>query len=267
MKDILLQLISNDTSYNKSVTRYLYRSQPDLWKQILDSTQFLPDNAKPKQRIWHVVNEIINIPRCPIENVELKWWENRYLTTSSRSARIHLQHQRGDFVNGHTPENNEKRKQGNLKAVVRGRKYRSKETYTEFQKEKSKQTCIGRYGVKNGSQTKESREKISDSRIRNGATPKHLRSLRRIYYDAVWKITEESWRDHFDAINPERQNRTYNALDHIYSIQQGFRDSIPPYIIGHWTNLRVISLSENGIKGMRCDKTKEELFEDFELAI
>jgi hypothetical protein len=178
-----------------------------------------------------------------------------------------LQHQRGDFVNGHTPENNEKRKQGNLKAVVRGRKYRSKETYTEFQKEKSKQTCIGRYGVKNGSQTKESREKISDSRIRNGATPKHLRSLRRIYYDAVWKITEESWRDHFDAINPERQNRTYNALDHIYSIQQGFRDSIPPYIIGHWTNLRVISLSENGIKGMRCDKTKEELFEDFELAI
>lgn len=267
MKDILLDIINNDTSHNKSATRYLYRSHPDLWEQILELTKFLPGNAKPKQRIWHIINNVNEIPKCPIANVELKWWENRYLTTSSRGARIKLQHLRGDFINGHTPENNEKRRQGNLKAVTKGRKYRSKETYTDLQKEKAEKTCLDRYGVKNGSQTKESREKISNARIRNGATPKHLRSLRRLYYDTVWKITEENWRDHFDSINPERLNRTYNALDHIYSIQQGFRDSIPPYIIGHWTNLRVISLSENGIKGMRCDKSKEELFESFELAI
>lgn len=263
MKDILLQLISNDSTPNKSVTRYLYRSHPDLWEQILESTKFLPDNAKPKQRIWHVVNEISEIPKCPIENVELKWWENRYLTTSSPSAKTRLQHQRGDFVNGHILEYNEKRRQGNLKAVANGRKYRSKETYTESQKEKSKQTCIERYGVSNGGQTKESREKVSNARIKNGATPKHLRSLRRLYYDAVWKFTEESWKQDFDKINPTRILRSKNALDHIYSIQQGFRDNIPPYIIGHWTNLRVISLSENSIKGMRCDKTQNQLFDDF----
>ena len=87
--------------------------------------------------------------------------------------------------------------------------------------------------------------------------------MRRVYYDAVWKFTEESWKAQFDQINPTRLNRTHNALDHIYSIQQGFRDCIPPFIIGHYSNLRVISLSENGIKGMRCDKTKEELFGDF----
>lgn len=263
MKDILLQLISNDATPNKSATRYLYRSNPDLWKQILDLTTFLSNDAKPKQRIWHVINEVDNIPRCPIENVELKWCENRYLTTSSCSARIKLQHQRGDFVNGYTPENNEKRRQGNLKAVANGRKYRLKETYTETLKEKSKQTCLERYGVENGSQTKESREKISNARIKNGATPKHLRSLRRLYYDAVWKVTEEHWKLHFDKINPQRLNRSNNALDHIYSIQQGFKDNIPPYIIGHWTNLRVIALVENSIKGMRCDKTQGELFNNF----
>lgn len=267
MKDILLQLISSDTSYNKSVTRYLYRTHPALWEQILESTKFLPGNAKPKQRIWHVVNEVNEIPKCPIENIELKWWENRYLTTSGHSARIRLQHQRGDFVNGHTPENNEKRKQGNLKAVANGRKYRSKETYTESQKDKSKQTCIERYGVNNGSQTKDSREKVSNARVRNGATPKHLRSLRRLYYDKVWQFTEESWKQEFDKINPNRISRSKNALDHIYSIQQGFRDCIPPYIIGHWTNLRILPMVENSIKGMRCDKSKEELFESFELAI
>lgn len=263
MKDILLQLISNDVTPNKSATRYLYRTDPNLWKQILDFTTFLPKDAKPKQRIWHVINEVDKIPKCPIENVELKWCENRYLTTSSPSAKTKLQHQRGDFVNGYTLENNERRRQGNLKAVARGRKYRSKDTYTESQKQKSVQTCLKRYGVGNGSQIKESREKISNARIKNGATPKHLRSLRRLYYDAVWRITEENWKLYFDKINPQRLSRSSNALDHIYSIQQGFKDSIPPYIIGHWTNLRIISLVENSVKGMQCDKTQVELFEDF----
>lgn len=263
MKDILLDLIAHDQTPNKSVTRYLYRSHPDLWKQVVESTSFLPSNAKPKQRVWHVIHDIDQIPKCPIENIELKWWENRYLTTSSPSASIRLQHQRGDFVNGHTPENNEKRRQGNLRAVEQGRKYRTQDTYTHKQKEKTKQTCFEKYGVTNGSQTLESRKKVSDARIKNGATPIQLRSLRRIYYDAVWKFTEQSWKQNFDLINPNRISRSKNALDHIYSIQQGFRESIPPYIIGHYTNLRVISLSENSIKGMRCDKTQNQLFDDF----
>ena len=134
-------------------------------------------------------------------------------------------------------------------------------------KKKTIKTWIKNYGVDNPSKDKTIQEKIYQRAVKRGCTPREERSLRRLYYDAVWKITEASWRDHFDSINPTRLNRTHNALDHIYSIQQGFRNGIPPYIIGHYTNLRVISLSENGIKGMRCDKTKQELFEDFELVI
>lgn len=260
---MLLQIIDNDTTYNKSATRYLYRTHPELWQKILNATDFLPPVAKPKQRIWHVINDVWAVPKCPIEGVDLKWWDNRYLTTSSPSAKIKLQHQRGDFVNGHTPENNEKRRQGNLEAVNRGRKYRSKETYTELQKQRTIKTCLERYRVQNGSQSTESRNKVSEARIKNGATPKHLRSLRRMYYDVVWKFTEESWKKHFDQINPMRMPRSENALDHIYSIQQGFRDNIPPYIIGHWTNLRILPMVENSIKGMRCDKSQNKLFEDF----
>ena len=51
MKNILLEIINNDNSYNKSATRYLYKSHPDLWQKILEQTNFLPYNAKPKQRI------------------------------------------------------------------------------------------------------------------------------------------------------------------------------------------------------------------------
>ena len=104
---------------------------------------------------------------------------------------------------------------------------------------------------------------MSDSQIKNGATPKHLRSLRQLYYDRVTYFTRLSWKEEFDKINPTKLNRSEVDLDHIYSIQQGFRDSIPPYIIGHWTNLRMLEKTENYSKGMRCDKTQEQLFNDF----
>ena len=263
MKDILKNIITNDISYNKSATRYLYKTHPDLWKQIVGKTSFLPDYALPKQRIWHILNEVWDIPLCPIEHIPVKWWENRYLITSSRTAKQKYKWSNGDYSNAHTKEANRNRSTGNKNAVIGGRKYRDQSTYLDTDREKSKQTCLEKYGVGNGSQTKEAKEKIYPASVKRGCTPREDRTLRRIYYDTVWKFTEESWKNHFDIINPDRLNRTYNALDHIYSIQQGFRDLIPPYIIGHYTNLRIISLSQNGIKGMRCDKSKEELFENF----
>jgi len=266
MKIVLQNIITNDTSYNKSATRYLYKTHPDLWQQILHKTSFLPKTAKPKQRIWHIINDIYKIPLCPITNVQVKWWENRYLETANPTARIRLQHRRGDFVNGHTPEINERRAKSNRgKRVSLGTRKAPMMTEEAKQQreENKKQTFLKNYGVDNPSKSKKVLEKIYQKAVERGCTPKHLRSLRRLYYDAVWKITEESWKTNFDKINPTRLNRSYNALDHIYSIQQGFRECIPPYIIGNYTNLRVIGLSENSIKGMRCDKSKEQLFEDF----
>jgi len=263
MKDILLEIINNDNSYNKSATRYLYKSHPDLWKQIVKKTSFLPDDAMPKQRAWHIINDIWEIPKCPIEGIHLKWNEKNYLTTSSKSARIKRQHLRGDFKNSFTDEINEKRRQGNLKAVKQGRKYRSKDTYTEEQKEKQRQTFLKKYGVDNPSKNPSIKKKLSELQIKNGATPKHLRSFRQLYYDKVVYFTKVSWREHFDKINPSRVNRSEMDLDHVYSIQQGFRDNIPPYIIGHWTNLRMLEKKKNYSKGMRCDKTVEQLFDDF----
>lgn len=271
MRSILHNIITNDASYNKSATRYLYKTHPDLWEQILASTGFLPETAKPKQRIWHVLNDTYKIPLCPETGVEVKWHENRYLEYATiaagrkGAAKKISKSTRGA---GHWRSKDPKKsKQANKKystGYTTGRIVvdRTKRNARSILK-KSKQTCLEKYGVENGSQTKESRDKIYKSRIKQGCTPREERSLRRLYYDAVWKFTEESWKQEFDKINPKRLNRTYNALDHIYSIQQGFRELIPPYIIGHWTNLRVISLSENGIKGMRCDKNQFDLFNDF----
>jgi hypothetical protein len=88
MKQKLIEYLEHSPeNYNKSSTRYLYKREPELWKWVLESTFFLPADALPKQRIWHILNEINSIPLCPIDNIPIKWHENRYLTYSSRSAK------------------------------------------------------------------------------------------------------------------------------------------------------------------------------------
>lgn len=263
MKNILLEIINNDTSYNKSATKMLKRTHTTLWREILTLTSFLNSDAKPKQRVWHILNDCYTRPICPITGEYLKWCEKDYFKTSSRRAKQLLAHKNGVFKNGHTPAANEKRKQGNLKAVEKGRQYRNIDTYTEELKQKSKATCLSKYGVDNPSKHPAIRKKISDIHIKNGATPKELRPLRDLYYQQVKYYTEKSWNCYFDNINPLRVNRSKVDLDHIYSKQQGFRESIPPYIIGHWTNLQMLDKRANYSKGMACGKTQEKLFEDF----
>ena len=272
MKIVLQDIIANDTSYRKRhSSQYLYKYYPDIWEKVLALTTFLPNSAAPKQRIWHILNDIWAIPKCPESNQEVKWFDNRYLTYASiKASRKDVAKKLSDSTKGDGHWRNKDTDKAK-KATAKFKKgYSSgshkvkiltEETITQRQI-KAKKTCLERYGVENGSQTKEARDKIYEAQLARGCTPREERSLRRLYYDAVWKFTEESWKNHFDEINPNRLNRTYNALDHIYSIQQGFRDCIPPYIIGHYTNLRIIGLSENSIKGMRCDKSNEELFED-----
>jgi hypothetical protein len=264
MKQLLETILSTDTSYNKSATRYLPRTHPDLWAKIVEATAFLPTTSKPKQRAWHILHEIYEIPKCPVTGEEVKWYENRYLKTLNYTAKAKMQHARGDFVNANAPEHRESRRQGNLLAVKNGRKYRNKATYSAADREKAKQTCLDRYGVGNGSQSKFARDKISDARIRNGATPKHLRGAYTKYNEAVFTYTRESWVEFQDKINPDclPRGRTY-TVDHIYSIYQGFMENIPAYIIGHWTNLQMLTLSENSHKNARCHKTQDQLFEDF----
>ena len=273
MKDTLICLIENDSTYNKSVTRYLYKTHPELWEQIVAATNFLPETALAKQRCWHIINEVYVRPTCPVTGEFLRWREKKYAPYSTMEAKNKAIGQvlrnatKGDkHWRRKNPEKsklaNEKFTNGYIGGQHKPLSQRDRD-YVAFA-QKTKQTCLTRYGVSNGSQSLTGRKNNSDAQIASGrATPLHLRSLRKIYYDAVWQVTKQSWKDNFDDINPQRINRSKNALDHIYSVQQGFRDNIPPYIIGHWTNLRIISLSENSAKGMRCDKSQEQLFDDF----
>ena len=76
--------------------------------------------------------------------------------------------------------------------------------------------------------------------------------------------TSESWNNYFDEINPNRIVRGPEMhLDHIYSKLDGYENNIDPKIIGHHSNLRLITRRENSLKSRRSDKTIEQLIEDY----
>lgn len=265
MKQKLIEIIKSDTSYNKNATRTLKRTHPELWNEVLSATDFLPLDSKPKQRIWHILNDVFAIPTCPITGEHVKWWENRYLETANRSAKATLMNTNGKFKN-QTDEIKSKRKQTLIEGFKSGRLQRIPLTEEEIKNrtEKIKVSNIKKYGVHSTLMLKEVRERQYQTKVRKGIiTPREKRSDRDLYYAAVKKFTENSWLAYFDKINPTRLNRSVYTLDHIYSVQMGFKNNIPPYIIGHWTNLQMLLGKKNSSKGSDCWKDSKQLFEDF----
>ena len=85
LKEQITQYLKEHTG--RSPHRYIKCRDPDLWSLILNATSFLPENAYPQQRCWHILNSIFHVPLCPIDQIPLKWFDNRYLKYSSQSAK------------------------------------------------------------------------------------------------------------------------------------------------------------------------------------
>jgi hypothetical protein len=102
-----------------------------------------------------------------------------------------------------------------------------------------------------------SRSKISEEEYLS-------RPERDLYYQRVWEETARQFKKYFYMIpDAEKRSNDYH-LDHIFSISEGFRNNVPPEVIGHVTNLRIISAFENNSKSGKCHKTLTALYEDYD---
>lgn len=80
------------------------------------------------------------------------------------------------------------------------------------------------------------------------------------YRKAVWKITNQQFVEFYYKINPDNLKRgPLYHLDHKYSIQQGWKNRIPPEIIGGWKNLQLIPAGKNRSKSNKCSVTLESI--------
>lgn len=271
MKDILENLIANDITYNKSATRYLCKTHPNLWKHIVEITSFLPDNAKPKQRVWHILNDKYSIEVCRITGEPLRWNEKDYRKFSSIEAKnkgigkIISNSTTGNHWRKKDPKKskkaNEKFSNGFRAGKHKPWKDRNRDYKTSLAA--AKETWLKKYGVDNPSKCPTIQQKLSKSAIDRYSDIS--RTLVKQYYNSVKLVTNKSWYENFTILNgngPNKRSKNFH-LDHIYSINEGFKNNIPPEIIGHWTNLRLIPKIENSSKGANCHKTKEQLYEDY----
>jgi hypothetical protein len=272
MKNILVDILKADTSYNKSATKMLRNTHPNLWASILEATTFLPNDAKPKQRVWHILNEQYNIPICSVTGQQLKWKEKEYLKFSSIAAK---NKGIGKIISESTTDNHwrqknpDKSKKANKKfsngfAEGKHKPWNDRNRDYVESVRKTKLTWIKKYGVDNPSKCPNIQKKISAAALKRYGLTTHLRTAYELYYNSVKLVTNKNWYEHFYKINPTQLQRNRDLhLDHVYSIAEGFKNNIPAYIIGHWTNLRLLAKIENSSKGAKCHKTQEKLFEDF----
>lgn len=86
-----------------------------------------------------------------------------------------------------------------------------------------------------------------------------------IYKQNVAIYSEQSYRLYYDRINPNKykRNKFQYHLDHMYSKLKGFKNNIPPYIIGSNYNLQMLYYTDNIIKGSKCSITKDKLLEAY----
>ena len=248
MKTILLEYLK--TCDKKFGVRYLYKRNPDLWNWISIETSFLPVDAKPKQRVWHIVNNNYNVPLCPIDNVPVKWHENRYLVYSSLSAK------------------------SRCPAVTKKRiaTYRDKTGHGHWHSNENKigrkkyiATCFAKFEGMYPSAYPDIKKKIENTKIKNGIIrPREEREAREIYNEDVEIHTKHSWYYSYSKINPNglERGKEYH-LDHVYSRKAGFDNNVPAEVIGHWTNLQMLPAKINNGKGPVCDKTLQQLLEDY----
>lgn len=272
MKNILENILTRDISYNKSATKMLRSTHPELWADILEATSFLPINAKPKQRVWHVINDRYSIEVCPVTGEPLTWNEKGYKRFSSIEAKnkgigaIISLATTGNHWRQKDPDKsataNEKFSNGFRNGEHKPWEDRNRDYAASLAA--ARLTWLEKYGVDNPSKHPTIKQKLSDRNKEWQVLNPKDRTLVEEYYIAVKLVTNRNWYEHFYTINPNRLTRSRDMhLDHIYSISEGFKHNVSPEIIGHWTNLRLIPKIDNSSKGANCHKTKDQLLEDF----
>ena len=85
-------------------------------------------------------------------------------------------------------------------------------------------------------------------------TPRCMVSDFIAYKRQVWRYTESTAIAHSSARSHEIH------LDHMYSIFQGFKECIVPWVIGSNANLRLCTMHDNVSKNRSCMINKDELF-------
>jgi len=99
---------------------------------------------------------------------------------------------------------------------------------------------------------------ISNGKVKFGyAIPREQLPEFKLYKSMVWNETKKYNLNLLENYHL-RGKKSYH-LDHQYSIWQGFLDKIPPTIVGHFCNLKMIDYKQNLSKHTKCSLSLDDL--------
>jgi len=110
--------------------------------------------------------------------------------------------------------------------------------------------------------------KSKETNIKNGHwLPDSAKTDFELYYRKVWKYTNRNDLSILEHIEKRgHANKGKYHLDHRYSIFQGFKDCVPPEVIGSIHNLEMIIGRNNLVKGRKCSIELESLMDNCDKA-
>ena len=158
--------------------------------------------------------------------------------------------ERGYYFTEETKHKISNKAKGNKNFLINGKPWNHKDNLTDETRIKWEKS------IEKQKKTKESK---------GYKLPEDLYENYKKYNKKVYYFTKKQSLDLLD--NYEKRGKsgiegTYQ-LDHKYSIVQGFKDNIEPFIIGNIVNLHFIPSNENSGKGKKCIISKEKLYEEY----
>lgn len=154
----------------------------------------------------------------------------------------------------------------------------SKRLASSFQDSK---VVLGLHGVAQYKCDKHGLVETTVYRLQHGGTCQICEEDAQLIYKTDWQryryrvrqITEIQWnnkQEFFNHYGKERSRTDHHIdhhIDHQFSIYDGFHAAIPPYIVGHWTNLVMLPARDNIKKHKQSIIDQETLFKNYFWAI
>lgn len=131
---------------------------------------------------------------------------------------------------------------------------------------KRQQTYINNYGVDHPLKSKEIIDSIRQKNEDAGRwTPKEQMEEFYLYRRQVWHFTNQQPTNSLAnySLRGHSGNKSAYSLDHKFSCHEGFKNNIPPEVIGNIVNLEYIPNVTNSSKKTTCSITKEKLYKEY----
>jgi hypothetical protein len=229
--------------YHRVKKRFLMKEHPKLLNIALSLTPHLTEKSPLAEILFCLKNTITERPKCSICNGPVRFIPggNSYYDIC-----------------------------GSVCSIVRTRKKYGVTNISQLQSTKDKivEKCEMKYGVSNPAKIPDVGSIISKKKTEywarvfpNNRTSEDITLSQ--YRKLVKGFTYRTFRKYPDLIDPDNKHSYDFQIDHIVSVAFGYKNDIPPEIIGHFENLRIIPSMENQSKNWKSDMTVEELYEKY----